>query len=112
MPRLSKGVFRLVQAQNGKTPKWSSTRASSRPAIRGDLEAFASCCEDEQCRGALARALESPDSAAAFRQTLLRYPKEEAHFFQFKEHQALERAQTWLAGQGIPFAKPVRSFEM
>ncbi len=79
---------------------------------RGDLEAFASRCEDAQCRGALAQALESPDSPTAFRRALLRFPKEEALFFQFKEHQALERAQAWLAEQGILFAKPVRSFEM
>jgi Uncharacterised protein family (UPF0158) len=93
-------------------PRYLALPRDQGERTRGDLEVFASRCEDAQCRGALARALESPDSPVAFRQTLLRFPKEEARFFQFKEHQALERAQAWLAGQGIPFAKPVRSFEM
>ena len=75
---------------------------------RGDLEAFLPHCEDEACRRTLASSLQGPDSAVAFRKTLLRFPKEEARFFQFKEHQALERAQAWLAAQGIPYARPDR----
>jgi len=75
---------------------------------RGDLEQFVSRCEDDSCRLELSRALQSPDAAAAYRQALLRYPKEEARFFQFKEHQALERAQEWLSAQGVPFRKPDR----
>ena len=73
---------------------------------RGDLAAFLPRCEDEACRGSLSAALASEDAPSAFRAVLLRYPKEEARFFQFKEHQALERAQRWLAAQGIAFALP------
>lgn len=74
----------------------------------GDLEAFLPHCEDEACRRTLASSLQGPDSAVAFRKTLLRFPKEEARFFHFKERQALERAQAWLAAQGIPYARPDR----
>lgn len=79
---------------------------------RGDLEAFVERCEDDACRRALTGALSGGEPARAFREALLRYPKEEARFFQFKEHQALERAQEWLAAQGVPFARPDRGLEM
>ncbi|MDQ6893204.1 MAG: UPF0158 family protein [Acidobacteriota bacterium] len=79
---------------------------------RGDLDQFLSRCEDDDCRRELSRALESQEPAVPYRQTLLRYPKEEARFFQFKEHQALERAQEWLAAQGVPFRKPDRGLAM
>jgi hypothetical protein len=69
----------------------------------GDLEDFLTQCEDEACRRDLARALEAAGSVAAYRETLMRYPKEEARFFQFKEHQALKRAQDWLTARGIKF---------
>jgi len=74
---------------------------------RGDLEEFAARCEDGKCRAALVQALASAgdEVPVAFRSALLRFPKEEALFFQFKEHRALERAQAWLSEQGIPFAK-------
>ena len=75
---------------------------------RGDLEEFLGHCEDPECRRALQEALAVADSAPRYRETLLRYPKEEDRFFQFKEHQALERAQRWLASVGIPFTKPQR----
>jgi hypothetical protein len=71
----------------------------------GDLEEFLGECEDEECRRELAKALAGAGSAADYRETLMRYPKEEARFFQFKEHQALERAQAWLTEIGIPFLK-------
>jgi hypothetical protein len=58
----------------------------------------------------LAAALASEDPARKFREALLRFPKEEARFFQFKEHQALSRAQDWLAAQGIPFRKADHPF--
>jgi hypothetical protein len=74
----------------------------------GDLEEFVGQCQDPACRRDLSRALEAPGSVGLYRETLMRYPKEEARFFQFKEHQALERAQKWLAAQGIPFSQPVR----
>lgn len=79
---------------------------------RGDLEAFLPHCEDAACRRALSDALADRDAVAAFRRALLKYPTEEAKFFQFKEHQALERAQQWLAGQGVGFSKPDRGFTM
>jgi len=75
---------------------------------RGDLEEFLGHCEDVECRRALEGALAAADSAPRYREALLRHPKEEARFFQFKEHQALERAQRWLASVGVPFTKPQR----
>jgi hypothetical protein len=74
----------------------------------GDLEEFLPHCEDEACRRELKTALAGAGSAAAYREALLRHPREEARFFQFKEHQALRRAQEWLAAQGIQFEKPER----
>ena len=71
----------------------------------GDLEAFLAHCEDAACRRDLAAALQAAGSADVYRRTLLRYPREEARFFQFMEHQALERAQAWLTGLGIPFPR-------
>lgn len=69
----------------------------------GDLEEFLNVCEQEACRRELSRSLEAAGSVASYRETLLRYPNEEARFFQFKEHQALKRAQEWLRERGIPF---------
>ena len=69
----------------------------------GDLEEFLAECQDEACRGKLAAALEAAGSVALYRETLLRYPNEEARFFHFKERQALRRSQEWLASQGIRF---------
>jgi len=74
----------------------------------GDLEDFLPSCEDEACRRELAAALQAAGSAAAYRETLIRYPKEEARFFQFKEHQALSRAKAWLERMGISFPAPQR----
>jgi hypothetical protein len=72
----------------------------------GDLEDFLSHCEDESCRKELTRALSGAGSISTYRDTLIRFPKEEARFFQYKEHRALERAQQWLTSQAIPFRKP------
>ncbi len=71
----------------------------------GDLEEFLAECEDEACRAKLKAALEAPGSVPLYRETLLRYPKEEARFFHFKEKQALRRAQEWLSAEGISFGK-------
>ena len=49
----------------------------------------------------LSKALEDADFAAAFRRALLGHPKEESHFFQFKERRAKERAVAWLKENGI-----------
>jgi hypothetical protein len=70
---------------------------------RGDLEEFLPHCEDEECRRRLAAALASAEPAESYRSRLREVPKEEARFFQFKEHQALRRAEQWLLEQGIPF---------
>jgi hypothetical protein len=74
----------------------------------GDLEEFLRHCEDEACRRELSGALRVAGSAATYRETLVRYPREEARFFQFKEHRALERAEAWLEEMKIPFPKPQR----
>ena len=73
---------------------------------RGDLEAFLSECEDEACRKALAAALETESFTSLYRETLVRFPKEECRFFQFKERRALERAEAWVGTLGIPFERP------
>jgi uncharacterized protein UPF0158 len=75
---------------------------------RGDLEEFAALCEDAAARRDLAAALSSEDFASAYRAALLRHPKEEARFFQFKQRRARERAEEWLAGIGIDFEKVER----
>lgn len=74
----------------------------------GDLEAFLPRCEDEACRRALSAALDAAGSISLYRETLMRYPKEEERFFHFKERQALGRAQAWLEAMGIPFRKGER----
>jgi hypothetical protein len=68
---------------------------------RGDLEDFAAHCQDAEARRDLGAALAAGDTATAFREALLRHPKEESHFFQFKERRARERAVEWLKGHGI-----------
>jgi len=75
---------------------------------RGDLEEFAALCEDAAARRDLAAALSSENFAAAYRSALLRHPREEARFFQFKQRRARERAEEWLAGNGIAFEKEPR----
>jgi len=76
---------------------------------RGDLEEFAARCEDEACRRDLAAALAAEDFAKAYRAALLKHPKEESRFFQFKERRARERAAEWLAASGVVFeAEPAR----
>ncbi len=67
----------------------------------GDLEEFARHCEDADCRRDLAAALAAPDPATRFRDALRQHAREEAHFFQFKERRARERAMEWLRSQGI-----------
>jgi hypothetical protein len=68
---------------------------------RGDLEDFAAHCEDAACRTELLESLEKSDPAGEFRKALLRHPREEAHFFQFKERRAKERAREWLKAEGV-----------
>jgi len=75
---------------------------------RGDLEEFAALCEDAAARRDLEAALSREDFPAAYRAALLRHPKEEGRFFQFKQRRARERAEEWLAGIGIAFEKEPR----
>lgn len=75
---------------------------------RGDLEEFAAMCEDAAARRDLAAALATQDFASAYRAALLRHPKEEGRFFQFKQRRARERAEEWLTGSGIAFEKDPR----
>ncbi len=75
---------------------------------RGDLEEFAALCEDPAARRDLEAALATEDFASAYRAALLRHPKEEGRFFQFKQRRARERAEEWLAGIGIGFEKETR----
>jgi hypothetical protein len=94
-------------AQVSGDPRYAALPRDQGERSVGDLEEFLPRCEDEACRRELGRAL-SGAGAADYRETLMRYPKEEARFFQFKEHQALKRAQAWLAEIGVPFSKPDR----
>ena len=82
-------------------PRYAALPKDEGERSRGDLEDFAAHCEDAACRRDLDVALAAADTAAAFREALLRHPKEESHFFQFKERRARERAVEWLRGQGI-----------
>jgi hypothetical protein len=95
-------------AAMSRDPRYLALPRDEGERSRGDLEEFLGHCEDSGCRRALEGALAAADAAPRYRETLLRYPKEEARFFQFKEHQALERAQRWLALVGIVFTKPQR----
>ena len=99
----------VVQVLDRETDRHAAYAADRRYAAlprdsgersRGDLVDFAAHCEDANCRRDLEAALGSsgPDG---FRAALLKHPKEEAHFFQFKERRARERAVEWLKSQGI-----------
>ncbi|HKD20224.1 MAG TPA: UPF0158 family protein [Thermoanaerobaculia bacterium] len=88
------------QASYAADPRYMALPRDAGERSRGDLVDFAAHCEDADCRRDLEAALGSagPD---AFRAALLKHPKEEAHFFQFKERRARERAMEWLKNQGI-----------
>jgi len=91
-----------------RDPRYLALPRDGGERSRGDLEEFVSHCQEADCRKSLEAALTDPEPAARYREILLRHPKEEARFFQFKEHQALERAQRWLSEMHIPFARPQR----
>jgi uncharacterized protein UPF0158 len=78
-------------------PRYVALPRDAGERSRGDLEEFLAQCEDAACRGDLAAALSAEDYAAAYRTALLRHPKEEARFFQFKQRRARERAEEWIA---------------
>lgn len=93
-------------------PRYAAVPRDRGERSRGDLEDFAGQCEEAACRGDLTAALAEEGFAAAYRKALLRHPREEARFFQFKERRARERAREWLTASGIPFqaeaARPER----
>jgi hypothetical protein len=89
-------------------PRYVAVPRDSGERSRGDLEEFAAQCEDAECRRDLSSALAVPDSVAAYRNALLRHPREEARFFQFKQRRARDRAEQWLTAIGIPFEKAPR----
>ncbi len=95
-------------AQMSADPRFLALPRDRGERTLGDLEEFLASCEDETCRRELSAALQAAGSAALYRETLMRYPREETRFFQFKEHQALARAQAWLTEMGIPFPAPTR----
>jgi hypothetical protein len=82
-------------------PRYRALPKDQGERTRGDLEDFAAHCEDEGCRRDLLKALEQDDAPTAFRGALLAHPKEESHYFQFKERRAKERAIEWLQENGI-----------
>jgi Uncharacterised protein family (UPF0158) len=88
-------------AELAGNPRYRALPKDHGERSRGDLEDFAAHCEDEDCRRDLSKALEEADSATAFRRALLAHPREESHFFQFKERRAKERAVEWLKENGI-----------
>jgi Uncharacterised protein family (UPF0158) len=89
-------------------PRYAALPRDSGERSHGDLEDFVATCEEAGCRRDLSAALAEADPAAAYRSALIRHPKEEARFFQFKQRRARERAEEWLAAQGIPFEREVR----
>lgn len=88
-------------AELSADPRYAALPKDQGERSRGDLDAFAAHCEDAGCRRDLGAALGAADPAEAFRSALRKHPKEEAHFFQFKERRARERAADWLREQGI-----------
>jgi hypothetical protein len=82
-------------------PRYAALPRDAGERSRGDLEDFAAHCVDDACRRDLESALAANDVPSAYRAALLRHPKEEAHFFQYKERRARERAVEWLKGEGI-----------
>ncbi len=91
-------------------PRYAAVPRDQGERSRGDLEEFLAVSEDSAVRRELAAALDSDDYATAYRGVLLRRPKEEARFFQFKERRARERAEKWLSEIGVPFERePPRS---
>ncbi len=95
-------------AAMSQDPRYIALPRDQGERSRGDLEEFLGHCGDDRCRQALAAVLVGEESGRRYRETLMRFPTEEARFFQFKEHRALERAQAWLAQMGILFTKPER----
>ena len=82
-------------------PRYTALPRDAGERSLGDLSDFAAHCEDSSCGADLAAAIAAPEPARSFRDALRKHPKEEAHFFQFKERRARERAVEWLKKNGI-----------
>jgi Uncharacterised protein family (UPF0158) len=104
----------VVQVLERDATRHSAMSADSRFAAvprdqgersRGDLDEFAAQCEEPGCRQELLAALASEGFVAAYRDALMRHPREEARFFQFKQRRAQERAEEWLSEMGIAFER-------
>lgn len=99
----------VVQVLERDAAKHAALTADPRYlALPRDRGEFAAMCEDAAARRDLAAALATQDFASAYRAALLRHPKEEGRFFQFKQRRARERAEEWLTGSGIAFEKDPR----
>ena len=114
--RQSGEVIQVLERDAGKhaamsaDPRYAPVPKDGGERSRGDLEEFAALCDDPSSRRDLEAALASAEFVTAYRAALLRHPKEEARFFQFKERRARERAHEWLARIGIAFERgPARS---
>jgi len=99
-------VVQILDRETGRLaayaadPRYAALPRDAGERSRGDLVDFAAHCDDPECRRDLEAALAS-SSPDAFRTALLKHPKQEAHFFQFKERRARERAVEWLKSHGI-----------
>jgi hypothetical protein len=93
-------------ARMSSDPRYVAVPRDSGERSRGDLEEFLGRCEDPAALRDLTAALGAPHFAAAYRDALMRHPKEECRFFQFKERRAQERAEAWLSSLGVPFERP------
>jgi len=88
-------------AELSADPRYAALPLDAGERSRGDLEDFAAHCTDPSSRRDLEAALVAADVPSAYRGALLRHPKEESHFFQFKERRARERAVEWLEREGV-----------
>ncbi|HEY6066244.1 MAG TPA: UPF0158 family protein [Thermoanaerobaculia bacterium] len=86
-------------------PRYVALPRDAGERSRGDLEDFATQCEDAACQRDLAAALAADDFVSRYRDALRRHAREESRFFQFKQRRARERAEEWLTAAGIPFEK-------
>lgn len=90
-------------------PRYAAVPRDRGERSRGDLDEFAGECGDAACRRDLETALTADDVPTAYRAALLRHPREEAKFFQFKERRARERAREWLAALGVASDRSLRT---
>ena len=104
-PATSSRSWRRTPARHAELaadPRYAALPRDAGERSRGDLEDFAAHCEDAACRRELSTTRSPrPILRQRFARRSSAFPKEEAHFFQFKERRAKERAVEWLREQGI-----------